>query len=143
MDDAPYRPEDEHERLQRLAGMLFQAARTGDVGLLAEAMAGGAPPDLSNQSGDSLVMLAAYHGHGTALTVLLDAGAEVDLMNDRGQTPLAGAVFKGYDEVARLLLAGGADPRLGSPPPITAAMLFQREDLLPLMEEAIARLDGT
>jgi len=45
--------------------------------------------------------------------------------------------------VARLLLERGADPRLGSPPAITAALLFQREELVPLMDAAITRLGGS
>lgn len=53
------------------------------------------PANLTNDRGDSLLMLAAYHGHAEAVTALVGRGADPDRANDRGQTPLAGAVFKG------------------------------------------------
>jgi len=135
--------ESDQERLSRLANLLFQAARQGDVGLLREATGGGAPPDLTNQNGDSLVMLAAYHGHAEAVEVLLQAGAFVDQVNDRGQTPLSGATFKGYADVVETLLRFGADPAAGSPPPVSVAVLFDREDLLALFEASQrARREG-
>ncbi len=127
-------PESEQERLARLANLLFHAARQGDVGLLREATSAGAPPDLTNQNGDSLVMLAAYYGHAEAVEVLLQAGALVDQINDRGQTPLSGATFKGYADVVETLLRFGADPGGGSPPPVSVAVMFGREDLLALFE---------
>lgn len=135
----PSAPETDRERLVRLANLLFTAARTGDVALLREAMAGGAPADLTNQNGDSLVMLASYHGHAEATRVLLEAGADVDQFNDRGQTPLSGATFKGYAEVVATLLEFGADPRAGSPPPVSVAVMFSRDDLLALFDAADAR----
>ncbi len=125
----------EQERLLRLANMLFQAARTGDAALLQEATSGGAPPDLANQNGDTLLMLAAYHGHEAAVRVLLEAGAAVDQLNDRGQTPLGGATFKGFTDVVRTLLAHGADPGAGSPPAVTVAVRFSRDDLLALFDD--------
>lgn len=135
--------ESERERLVRLANLLFQAARTGDVELLAEATAGGAPADLANQNGDTLLMLAAYHGHAEAVRILLRAGASVDQLNDRGQTPLAGATFKGFGEVIDALLEHGADPQAGSPPAVTVAIMFSRDDLLARFDAAAAGAGGT
>ncbi len=129
--------ETERERLVRLANVLFQAARNGDAGLLAEATAGGAPADLANQNGDTLLMLSAYHGHVDAVRTLLAAGATVDQLNDRGQTPLAGATFKGYAEVIDVLLEHGADPQAGSPPAVTVALMFSKDDLLARFDAAV------
>ena len=131
--------ESEQDRLARLANLLFQAARNGDSTLLREATAGGAPADLANQNGDSLVMLAAYHGHAEAVSVLLEAGGAVDQINDRGQTPLGGATFKGYVDVVETLLRFGADPGAGSPPALTMAVMFSRDDLLELFDAAQRR----
>jgi hypothetical protein len=135
-------PDDEHERLARLANLLFQAARNGDAELLQEAAEGGAPPDLANQNGDTLLMLAAYHGHERAVRVLLQAGASVDQLNDRGQTPLGGATFKGFTDVVEALLEFGADPQAGSPPAITVAVMFDRDDLLALFDARAAGSGG-
>jgi ankyrin repeat protein len=132
--ETPPGPDDEQERLARLANLLFQAARNGDAALLHEATSGGAPPDLANQNGDTLLMLAAYHGHEPAVRVLLQAGASVDQLNDRGQTPLGGATFKGFGDVVQTLLEFGADPQAGSPPAISVAVMFSRDDLLPLFD---------
>ncbi len=94
-----------------LASKIFDLARSGDAASLAAYVDAGAPADLANEQGDTLVMLAAYHGHAEAVTALLARGADPNRPNDRGQTPVAGAVFKGEDAVVRALLAGGADPK--------------------------------
>src|SRR5690242_2207681 len=80
-DTTPQQPDAE---VIELAGRLFDAARAGDSALLAAYLDGGAPADLLNERGDSLVMLAAYHGHADTVRVLLDHGAHPDLVNDRG-----------------------------------------------------------
>ncbi|EON30903.1 hypothetical protein GTC6_20180 [Gordonia terrae C-6] len=112
-----------------LATRLFDMARDGDTETLSGYLDAGVPADLRNQSGDSLLMLAAYHGHALTVSALLDRGADADLPNDKGQTPLAGAVFKGFDDVVRVLVAAGADPHGGTPTADTAASMFGREDL--------------
>jgi ankyrin repeat protein len=112
------------------AGRLFDLARTGSTVELAAYVDQGVPANLSNDKGDTLVMLAAYHGHADLVQALVNRGADVDRANDRGQTPLAGAVFKGEDDVIRVLLAAGADPLAGSPSALDTARMFGREDLL-------------
>ncbi|MCX5208978.1 ankyrin repeat domain-containing protein [Kitasatospora sp. NBC_00240] len=113
-----------------LAGRLFDAARTGDSATLAAYVDAGAPANLANDRGDTLLMLAAYHGHADAVQALLERGADPDRANDRGQTPLAGAVFKGADEVLTVLLAGGADPGAGTPSAVDTARMFGKDDLV-------------
>jgi ankyrin repeat protein len=101
--------------IAELAGRLFDMARSGDAAALAAYLDAGVPVNLTNHNGDTLVMLAAYHGHPDTVEVLTARGADVNRINDRGQTPLAGAVFKGEDDVVRLLVAAGADPAAGGP----------------------------
>ncbi|MEU2496353.1 ankyrin repeat domain-containing protein [Streptomyces sp. NPDC007883] len=115
-----------------LASKVFDMARRGDTEALAAYVDAGVPANLTNDKGDSLVMLAAYHGHAGAVTALLARGADADRVNDRGQTPLAGAVFKGEDEVVRALLGGGADPEAGTPSAVDTARMFGKTDLLEL-----------
>ena len=124
-------PAHDPEVLQ-LAAKIFELARHGDRDTIAAYVDAGVPPNLTNDAGDSLVMLAAYHGHAPAVRALLERGAEPDKANDRGQTPLAGAVFKGEDEVVRALLDGGADPAAGTPSAIDTARMFGKEELLEL-----------
>ncbi|MGW7366885.1 ankyrin repeat domain-containing protein [Streptomyces sp. NPDC054841] len=115
-----------------LASKIFDLARQGDAEALAAYVDAGVPANLTNDKGDSLVMLAAYHGHAPAVTALLARGADADRANDRGQTPLAGAVFKGEDAVIRALLDGGADPEAGTPSAVDTARMFGKTDLLEL-----------
>ena len=115
-----------------LATKVFDLARRGETEALAAYVDAGVPADLTNDRGDTLVMLAAYHGHAGAVTALLARGADADRANDRGQTPLAGAVFKGEDEVIRALLDGGADPEAGTPSAVDTARMFGKANLLEL-----------
>ncbi|MDI2034593.1 ankyrin repeat domain-containing protein [Paenarthrobacter nitroguajacolicus] len=116
-----------------LAHALFDAAREGDTELLRGYLNAGAPATLTNAAGDSLLMLAAYHGHEDAVQLIIHHGADVNAPNDRGQTPLAGAVFKGYVGVARALLDAGADPDAGTPSARDAATMFARAEILALL----------
>lgn len=124
-----------------LATRLFAMARSGETDRLVAYVDAGVSPDLSNHKGDSLVMLAAYHGHAATVQALLHRGADPNRRNDRGQTPLAGAVFKGEREVMAALLAAGADPEAGQPSATATARVFERADLLALLHGAPDRDD--
>ncbi|MET8777195.1 ankyrin repeat domain-containing protein [Nocardia sp. NPDC050713] len=118
------------DKVIELAGKVFDLARHGDADALAAYVDAGVPADLTNDNGDTLVMLAAYHGHRDAVAMLLVRGADPNRANDKGQTPLAGAVFKGEDEIVRLLVAAGADPDAGTPSARDAATMFGKTELL-------------
>lgn len=129
------RPDDQPgEAVVELASRMFGLARDGDAERLAAYVDAGVPVNLTNDSGDSLLMLAAYHGHPVLVRALLERGAEANRLNNRGQSPIAGAVFKGEDDVVRALVAGGADPRAGHPTALDTARMFGREDLLAVLE---------
>ena len=117
-----------------LATRIFAMARAGDTEALAAYLDAGVPVDLANDKGDTLIMLAAYHGHPATVAALVERGADVNQLNDRGQSPLAGAVFKGEDDVVRALVAAGADPVAGHPTAVDTARMFGREDLLAVLE---------
>lgn len=106
------------------AHRLFDAARAGDSLFLISAIDQGSPVDLTDAHGNTLLMLAAYHGHAALVEALAQRGADVNRQNDRGQSPLAGAVFKRSDEVIRALIAFGADPDAGEPSARAAAEMF-------------------
>jgi hypothetical protein len=111
-------------------------ARAGDTESLAAYVDAGVPADLSNDSGDTLLMLAAYHGHAETVSALLERGAAPDKPNDRGQSPLAGAVFKGETAVVELLAEAGADPDAGTPTARAAAEMFEKTEYLALFDNA-------
>lgn len=99
---------EEYAAFQELATRAFNAARSGDTAELGSFLDAGMPANLTNEKGDTLLMLASYHGHVDATRLLLEKGADPERRNDRGQTPLQGAAFKGEMEIAALLLDHGA-----------------------------------
>lgn len=128
--------EQDTEQVIELAAKIFDLARQGQAAELAAYLDAGVPVDLTNDRGDTLLMLAAYHGHQDAVAALLQRGADPDRGNDRGQTPLAGAVFKGETEILRALLAAGADPDAGTPSARDTAVMFGKDDLVALFEQS-------
>src|SRR5699024_3846112 len=84
-----------------------------------------------DEDGNSLLMLAAYHGHSATVTALIEQGADVDLRNGRNQSPVAGALFKGEDDVVAVLVEAGADLDGGEPSARATAQMFGRQELLP------------
>ena len=112
-----------------LAHQLLDLARAGETASLLAGVDRGAPVDLTDADGNTLLMLAAYHGHAATVAALTARGADADRVNDRGQSPLAGAVFKGEDDVVRVLLDAGADPDAGTPTARETAAMFGRPDL--------------
>lgn len=129
-DEHPATPDAD---VQDLAGRLFDMARSGDGPALAQYVDAGVPVNLTNDSGDTLLMLAAYHGHAAAVRELIARDADVNRPNDRGQTPLAGAVFKGEDAVVAALVDAGADPGAGQPSALDTARMFGRDDYLQIL----------
>lgn len=120
------------------AQRMFNAARTGDSSLLLSAIDAGLPVNLTNDKGNTLLMLASYAGHADLTEELLNRGADTNRLNDLGQSMIAGAVFKAHNRVVHLLAAKGADPRLGTPSAVQAAHMFGRADLM----EVLGVVDG-
>jgi ankyrin repeat protein len=117
-------------RLVTIAHACFDFARAGDTERLRAYVEHGVPANLTDAAGNTLLMLAAYHGHAKTVSALVDLGADPDRTNDRGQSPLAGAIFKGEDDVVAALLAAQADPDVGTPSARATAEMFDRGELL-------------
>ena len=126
-----------------LAAKLFDLARQGDLATLTPYLAAGIPANLTNSSGDTLLMLASYYNHAPLVSHLLSRGADPNVLNDKGQSPLAGAVFKGYEEVVKVLVEEGkADIRNGHPNAVDTAAMFKKWECAKFMgveEEARSR----
>ena len=132
--------EESYREFQRLA---FGHARCGETNALAGMLRQGLPVNLCDRRGNSLLLLACYHGHLETARMLLKAGAEVDRRNAKGQTPLGGVAFKGYRKIAELLLWHGADIHAdngGGITPIMFASMFGRADTVSLLEQHGAAL---
>ncbi|SFF72515.1 ankyrin repeat domain-containing protein [Blastococcus tunisiensis] len=116
-----------------LAGRVFDLGRGGHTEELAGYLDAGVPVNLTNDKGDTLLILAAYHGHPETVGALLDRGADHSRANDRGQTALAAAVFRQSAGTVTRLLAAGADPDAGGPSARATAQFFE----LPAMAELL------
>jgi ankyrin repeat protein len=126
-------PELDDETLA-FAHRVFDLARYGGAAELAAYVDAGLPVNLTNDAGDTLLILAAYHQQSTVVEALLARGADVTRVNDRGQTALAAAVFRQNAEVVRMLLDAGADPNDGSPSAIDTARFFELPEMLELLQ---------
>ena len=117
-----------------LAGRVFDLARAGSTEELAAYVDAGVPVNLTNDKGDTLLILAAYHGHPATVGLLLDRGADHARVNDRGQTALAAAVFRQSAEGVTRLLAAGADPDAGGPSARATAVFFELSEMNGLLD---------
>ncbi len=118
-------------QLVTLAHACFDFARAGDTERLRAYIDNGVPANLTDGAGNTLLMLASYHGHPDTVRMLADLGADPDRTNDRGQSPLSEAIFKGEDTVVAALLDADADPDVGTPSGRATAQLFDRDELIP------------
>ena len=121
---------------QYLPDAAADLARNGDAIGLGALLKGGQAIDARDAKGNTLLMLASYHGRAEVVKLLLKSGATVDLRNDKGQTPLGGVAFKGYVEIATLLLDAGADPVAdqGGSTPADFATLAGKTEILALLQ---------
>lgn len=116
-----------------LAGRVFDLARAGSTEELVAYVDAGVPVNLTNDKGDSLLILAAYYQHVGTVAALLGRGADHARVNDRGQTALAAAVFRQSSAAVQHLLAAGADPDAGEPSARATAAFFDLQAMTDLL----------
>ena len=117
------------------AHSLFDAARNGDTEYLRQAVTAGVPVNLSNEKGDTLLILAAYRENEETVAMLLEAGADTERVSSMGFTALLCAVFRGNEPMTRWLLEAGAGQATGNQHAQDVARVFGQEHLLPLLQE--------
>jgi uncharacterized protein len=120
------------DELAFLQGVL-DLAREGRGDELAEVIDRGVPVNLTGSTGDSLLILAAYHDHPATVRVLLGRGAAPNRVNDRGQTALGAAVFRQSAESVQLLLEHRADPHAGGRSAVDIAAFFGLDEMAALL----------
>ncbi len=114
---------------------VFDLVRAGDAVAVAAYVDRGVPVDLTNENGETLLLLAAYHEHPDLVAALIERGADPNPVNGRGQTALVAAVFRQNLAIVEALLGAGADQALGSPDARATAAYFQ----LPVMASLLNR----
>jgi len=121
-------------QLLEVARRMFDLARSGSTEELVSFLDRRAPVNLTNEKGDTLLLLAAYHGHADTVAALLARGADHARVNGMGQTALAAAVFKQSPEIIGHLLGAGADPDLGSQSARATAEFFELAAMTELLD---------
>ena len=121
---------------------VLDLAREGRTTELADVIERGVPVNLTGATGDSLLILAAYHDHPPTVRMLLEHGADPNRVNDRGQTALGAAVFRRSIESTTVLLAHGADPRAGGRSALEIAEFFELEEMAALLARSAGRPDA-
>jgi len=124
------------EETIEFAHRMFDLARSGGTEELVGSVAAGLPANLTNEKGDTLLILAAYHNHVDTVIALLEQGADPGRINDRGQTALSAAVFRQNAETVKALLAVGADPHGGTPSAVATAEFFKLPEMAALLRAA-------
>ncbi|MFX0592683.1 ankyrin repeat domain-containing protein [Melissospora conviva] len=122
------------EETLAFAHRMFDLARGGRTAELSEYVDAGLPVNMTNDKGDTLLILAAYHSHPETVRALLARGADHSRTNDRGQTALAAATFRRCTEAMTALLDAGADPAHGGPSAREVAHFFDLPEMLALLD---------
>lgn len=92
-----------------LLTVIFNHARNGQTEAVQMYLDSGYTPNITSPRGDSLLIVAAYHGHADLVKIVLaQPGVPVDFQNKMGFTALTGASFKGYTDIMQQLIAAGA-----------------------------------
>ncbi len=92
-----------------LLTLIFDHARNGETEALKLYLDAGYTPNIVSPRGDSLLIVAAYHGYPDLVKlVLAQPNVPVDFQNKMGFTALTGASFKGYTDIMQQLIAAGA-----------------------------------
>ena len=115
------------------AHQMFELAREGQTEKITAYVDEGLPVNLTNDKGDTLLILAAYYNHPETVAALLERGADSARLNDRGQSALAAAVFRSSERAVLALLAAGADPAAGQPSALAMAQFFELPEMSALL----------
>jgi hypothetical protein len=124
------------EETLAFAHRMFDLARSGGTEELVGNIVAGLPANLTNDKGDTLLILAAYHNHVDTVTALLEQAADPNRVNDRGQSALSAAVFRQNADTVEALLAAGADPEGGTPSATATAEFFKLPEMAALLRGA-------
>ena len=112
---------------------VLDLARRGQTDQLEAQLAAGISVNLTNDAGDTLLILAAYHAHLDTVEMLLRYGADHARANRRGQSALSCAVFRRDCRIVTALLEAGADSRAGAQSAIDVARFFGLEEMADLL----------
>ncbi|XP_070689060.1 CARD- and ANK-domain containing inflammasome adapter protein [Pempheris klunzingeri] len=102
-----FKPEDLKTAQSKAEHLIHTIATDGEVGLLEELL-GDSDINIVNSSHETLLHLAAEHGHLSTIELLIRKGARLDLQDNKGHTALHRAASRGHSDIVRALIQSGA-----------------------------------
>ena len=103
---------------------LHDAAYTGGIETVRQAIAQGADVNASDADGRIALQLAAFEGHTEVVQLLLDNGAQLDHLDSAGRTALLYASSGPNPETVLVLLGAGADTNIVDKVEKFSALMF-------------------
>ncbi len=125
---------------------LRQAAEAGDVAAIQRMVTAGQSPNMQNDDGDTILILAARAGQAQAVKALIAAGADVELTDHSGFTALMAAVLQGHVDTVQELINSGATVDAAEPNGWTAlhqAARYGHTDIIQVLCDAGSSLTQT
>jgi cytoskeletal protein RodZ len=107
---------------------LWQIAETGDIEQLEQVLARGAEVNVSNDSGVTPLMVAAYHGKREMVQELIEHGADLNAADNDGFTAGMLADHAGHEDVVRTLVALGVKRTATAPATETSPIRVARQE---------------
>lgn len=120
----------------------LSSARLGDTRQLAGLLDRGIDPNTVDESGNSLLILAAREGNDDTVETLLKYRVALGQRNLAGDSALMLAVLRGHDKVVELLLAAGAPVNQDGWTPLHYAAFEGRLELARRLLTAGAAIDA-
>ncbi len=124
---------------------LAEAARSGDMAAIGQAIKDGKNLEQTDQDGATLLGIAARAKQAEVVRVLLEAGAKIEARDQKGRSPLLAAVqtHRSSVEVVRALIAKGTDVNtrgtsIGGTPLSWAAGPFSNPEIVAVLVAANA-----
>mmetsp|Transcript_663 Transcript_663/g.1184 ORF Transcript_663/g.1184 Transcript_663/m.1184 type:complete len:682 (+) Transcript_663:44-2089(+) len=105
---------------------LLKAGGAGEVRRLAALVEAGVDLDAENEYGQTVLFLAACHGHEAAVRLLLAAGANAEHRAHGGSTAAVAAAAVGHEHVLRALRDASADMNCAGSEGLTATQYIER-----------------
>ena len=87
---------------------LVTAAYEGEYKLVCSLINDGSNPNVTNEYGETAIMVASESGYDAIIDYLLDHGADINIKNKDGDTALDIAKYNNCGNTAALLLSRGA-----------------------------------
>ncbi len=132
--------------IEKLGQIAISAAREGDLKTIEEYVKEKLPLDVKSSRGDTLLILAAYHGHSEIVELLASQPSiKIDELNKMGFTALSGAAFKGDAKITKILLKYKANPNTANESgqtPLMLAAMMGREEVAKILIESGAKTDA-